>query len=202
MTYTLPELGYEYDALEPHLDKETMEIHHSKHHQGYVDKLNAALEGKADLQDKDVDELLKDLDNIPEEIRTAIRNAGGGHANHTFFWPLMKKDVACSGAISEAINAKFGSFDAFKEAFIKAALGVFGSGWAWLVINENKELEIMTTANQDSPLSQGKMPVLGVDVWEHSYYKKFGPKRNEFLEAFFQVIDWDKVNEHLSKANQ
>src|SRR3989338_8914698 len=165
--HTLPKLPYKYDALEPHLDKETMEIHYTKHHQAYIDKLNAALEAHSKLQKMDVEVLLQDLDSIPKEVKTAVRNHGGGHANHSFWWPMLKKDVEFSGEIAEAINSKFESFEKFKEGFTKATLSIFGSGWAWLVLNNGK-LEIMTTPNQDNPLSQGKIPILGLDVWEHS----------------------------------
>jgi len=195
MTHKLPELGYGYDALEPFIDAKTMEIHHSKHHQGYVDKLNAALNGSG-LEEKDVNELLKDLNSIPENIRTAVRNNGGGHANHSFFWPLLKQDVPFEGEVAEAIKAKFGSFDKFKEEFSNAAATRFGSGWAWLVLNNN-ELEIMSTANQDSPLSEGKIPLLALDVWEHSYYLQYQNKRPEYIEAFFKIINWEMVDEHF-----
>ncbi len=198
MSHELPKLNYEYNALEPFIDEQTMKIHHTKHHQAYVDKLNAALEGNAELQKKKVEDLLKDLSKVPETIRTAVRNHGGGHANHSLFWQLLKKDTQLKGKISEAINKKFGSYDKFKEEFTKAALGVFGSGWAWLVLN-GKELEITTTPNQDSPLSQGKTPILGIDVWEHAYYLKVQNRRNEYVENFFKVINWNKVNELLGK---
>lgn len=199
MTHTLPELGYAYDALEPHIDKQTMEIHHTKHHKGYVDKLNVALEGHDNLKEKSVDQLVIDLNSLPPEIKTAVENNGGGHVNHSFFWPILKKDVQLGGEIAEAINAKFGSFDKFKEEFSKAAATRFGSGWAWLVVN-NGQLEIMSTANQESPLTDGKIPVLGLDVWEHAYYLKYQNRRPEYVEAFFNVINWDKVNEHFAKA--
>ena len=200
MVYKLPKLGYKYDALEPHLDKETMEIHYTKHHQAYIDKLNAALEAHSKLQKMDVEVLLQDLDSIPKEVKTAVRNHGGGHANHSFWWPLLKKDVKFKGEVADAIKKKFGGFDKFKEQFINAAISVFGSGWTWLVVNDDGELEIMTTSNQDSPISLGKKPVLSVDVWEHSYYKKFGPARKDFLEAFFNVINWDQVNKNFNEA--
>ena len=196
MTHKLPELGYGYDALEPFIDAKTMEIHHGKHHQGYVDKLNKALEGKKDLQGKKVEELLKELNKIPEDIRTAVRNNGGGHANHSFFWPLLKKNVEFKGEVAEAIKKRFGSFEKFKEEFSNSAAGRFGSGWAWLVLNSGK-LEIMSTANQDSPLSEGKIPVLGLDVWEHAYYLKYQNRRPEYIEAFFKIINWNKVDEHF-----
>jgi len=199
MTHTLPKLSYEYSALEPYIDEQTMKLHHGKHHQTYVDKLNAALEGHSDLQNKPVEELIKDLNKVPESIRTAVRNHGGGHLNHSFFWQLLKKDVGFDGDISKAINAKFGSFEKFKEEFTKAAVGVFGSGWAWLVLN-NKQLEIMTTPNQDSPLSVGKIPLLTLDVWEHAYYLKYQNRRPEFVAAFYNIINWQQVEENYKKA--
>ena len=199
MTHTLPKLSYEYNALEPYIDEQTMKLHHGKHHQTYVDKLNAALEGHSDLQNKPVEELIKDLNKVPESIRTAVRNHGGGHLNHSFFWQLLKKDVGFDGDISKAINAKFGSFEKFKEEFTKAAVGVFGSGWAWLVLN-NKQLEIMTTPNQDSPLSVGKIPLLTLDVWEHAYYLKYQNRRPEFVAAFYNIINWQQVEENYKKA--
>ena len=193
MSHKLPSLPYEYDALEPFIDKETMELHHGKHHKAYVDKLNTALE-KTELKEVSVEGLLKELPNVPEEVRDAVRNNGGGHSNHTFFWQLLKKDVEFKGEIAEAIKEKFGSFDIFKEEFSKVALGRFGSGWAWLVLSE-KGLELMDTLNQDSPLSEGKLPILGLDVWEHSYYKKYGPDRAGYVQAFFKIINWEFVNE-------
>lgn len=199
MAYELPKLGYEYNALEPHIDETTMTIHHTKHHQGYVDKLNTALEKFPDLQNKTPEELIKDLNSIPKEIRTAVQNNGGGHLNHSFFWPLLKKDVELKGEISEAINAKFGSFDKFKEEFSNAAATRFGSGWAWLVLN-NGELEITSTANQDNPLTEGKIPILGLDVWEHSYYLLYNNRRPEYIEAFFNIINWDQVNENYKRT--
>lgn len=199
MKHELPELGYEYDALEPYIDKQTMILHHTKHHQTYVDKLNAALEGFPELQEKSAEELISDLNAIPEKIRTAVRNHGGGHANHSFFWPMLKKDVKPAGGILQAIEQKFGGFDKFKEAFSNAAISVFGSGWAWLVVS-NGEIEIMTTPNQDSPLSAGKLPVLTIDVWEHAYYLKYQNRRPEYAAAFWNVINWDKVNENFADA--
>ncbi len=199
MTHELPSLGYEYNALEPHIDEETMKIHHTKHHQAYIDKLNAALEGKEELQEKTAEELIKDLNSIPEEIKTAVRNHAGGHANHTFFWKILKKDVEFSGEIAEAIKEKFESFEKFKKQFSEAALGIFGSGWAWLVINKG-ELEIVTTPNQDSPLSEGKTPILNLDVWEHCYYLLRKNRRDEYVEAFFNVINWEQVNENYNKT--
>jgi superoxide dismutase, Fe-Mn family len=194
MIHELPELGYSYDALEPHFDAETMELHHGKHHAGYVKKLNAALEGTG--LDKPIADLLKDLSQVPEEKRGAVRNNGGGHANHSLFWKLLKKGVAAEGPLVDAIIAKWGSLDAFKQEFSKAATARFGSGWAWLVVN-NGELEIMSTPNQDSPLSEGKTPVIGLDVWEHAYYKKFGPGRADFVEAFWNLVNWEQANKNF-----
>lgn len=200
MIHKLEPLPYDYDALEPYIDEQTMRIHHTKHHQTYIDKLNAALEGQKALQDKKPEELLKNLNTIPEAIRTAVRNHGGGHANHSFFWPLLKKDVKFEGKIKDAINTKFGDFDSFKKAFSDAAALLFGSGWAWLVL-DNNNLRIITTPNQDSPLIQGKTPLLGLDVWEHAYYLKYQNRRPEYIEAFFNVINWNKVDEHFRTAS-
>lgn len=194
MSYQLPALPYEYDALEPYIDAQTMEIHHGKHHQSYVDKLNAALEAHPDLQAQSVEELLKNLENVPEDIRTAVRNHGGGHANHSLFWTLLKKDVAPAGEVADAIAETFGGMEAFQEQFEKTAAGQFGSGWGWLVVNGGT-LEIMSTPNQDSPLSAGKEPILGVDVWEHAYYLKYQNKRPDYLKAFWSVVNWERVNE-------
>jgi Fe-Mn family superoxide dismutase len=199
MAHTLPELPYAYDALEPYIDKETMTIHHSKHHQAYVNKLVAALEGHSTLQGKTVDQLITDLNSLPEGVRTAVRNNGGGHANHSFFWPLLKKDVKFSGPVADTIAAKFGGYDQFKERFSAAAAGHFGSGWAWLVI-DGGELDIISTANQDSPLTDGKAPLITLDVWEHAYYLKYQNRRPDYIEAFFNVINWEKVNEHFLSA--
>lgn len=197
--HTLPELGYAYGALEPHIDARTMEIHHTKHHQAYIDKLNAAIEGKADLEGKSAEELIQDLDAVPEDIRTAVRNNGGGHVNHSFFWPLLKKGAKEEGEALKAIEQKWGSLDKFKEEFKKAAIGQFGSGWAWLVVNDG-ELEIVSTPNQDSPLTQGKTPLLGIDVWEHAYYLKYQNKRPDYVDAFWNIVDWQKVDEHFKTA--
>ncbi len=194
MAHSIPKLPYSYDALEPYIDKQTMEIHYTKHHQGYCNKLNAALEGHADLADKPVSELLANLNSVPEKIRTAVRNNGGGFVNHSFFWPILSKNSKFGGDVATAIKSTFGGFDQFKEKFSAAAATVFGSGWAWLVLDKGK-LEIMSTPNQDSPLSQGKSPVVGIDVWEHAYYLKYQNRRPEYIEAFFNVINWEKVNE-------
>ncbi len=199
MAFELPKLPYAYDALEPHIDKETMEIHHSKHHNTYVTKLNDAVKG-TDLESKSIEEIVKNLDTVPENIKTAVRNNGGGHLNHTFFWELLspeKKEL--SGELKEAIESAFGSVDKFKEEFEAAGAGRFGSGWAWLVVN-NGALEITSTPNQDNPVSEGKTPVFGVDVWEHAYYLKYQNKRPEYLSAIWNVVDWDKVNELYQAA--
>ena len=200
MAHTQPELGYAYDALEPYIDAQTMEIHYSKHHAGYVKKLNGALEKYPELAEKSAEELITDLDAVPEDVRTAVRNHGGGHVNHSFFWPLLKKDVEFSGAVADAIKEQFGSYDEFKNQFSDAAKGRFGSGWAWLVVNEDNKLEIMSTPNQDSPLTQGLKPILGIDVWEHAYYLKYQNKRPDYIEAFFNVIDWEKVDDRYKNA--
>ncbi len=193
MIHKLPELGYAYDALEPYFDARTMEIHHTKHHQTYVDKLNAALENHSALQEVSVQELVAALDTVPEAIRAAVRNHGGGHANHSFFWPLLKKDVAPVGDVVTAIERRWGGLDQFRTEFTSAAALLFGSGWAWLVWN-GQELEITTTANQDSPLGSGYKPILGLDVWEHAYYLKYQNRRPEYIEAFFNVINWQQVD--------
>lgn len=201
MTHELPQLPYAYDALEPHIDARTMEIHHTKHHQGYVDKLNAAIKG-TDLEEKPIEEVLSDLESVPEEIRTSVRNNGGGHANHSFFWKVMSPNGGGEpeGALREAIENAFGSFEEFKKQFSEAALGRFGSGWAWLVVS-NGNLEILSTPNQDSPLSQGKTPILGIDVWEHAYYLLRQNRRAEYVEAFFNVINWEQVAKNLEDAS-
>lgn len=201
MAYKLPELPYAYDALEPHIDKETMNIHHTKHHNTYVTKLNEAVAGKQDLESKSVEELVANLDAVPENIRSAVRNNGGGHANHSLFWKLLSPNGggAPTGELAEAINSKFGSFDQFKEDFAAAAAGRFGSGWAWLVVN-NGELEITSTPNQDSPLSEGKTPVLGLDVWEHAYYLNYQNRRPDYIKAFWNVVNWDEVARLYSEA--
>lgn len=201
MIHQRPELPYAYDALEPYFDTATMEIHHTKHHQAYVDKLNAALEGHSEWHDKPVETLLTRLDSIPQNIRTAVRNHGGGHFNHSFFWPMLKKDTVFGGAVADAIQSQFGGFDAFKTHFASAATLLFGSGWAWLVADGDK-LEIVTTANQDSPISAGKTPILGLDVWEHAYYLKYQNRRPEYIEAFFNVINWQQAEANFHKARE
>ncbi|WP_099221220.1 superoxide dismutase [Listeria costaricensis] len=201
MTYELPKLAYTYDALEPNFDKETMEIHYTKHHNTYVTKLNDALKGHDDLASKPVEELISDLNQVPEDIRTAVRNNGGGHANHTLFWSILSPNGGGepTGALKEAIDSTFGSFDAFKEKFAAAAAARFGSGWAWLILKDGK-LEIISTPNQDSPLSDGAFPVLGLDVWEHAYYLKFQNRRPEYIDTFWNVIDWDTVGKRYDEA--
>lgn len=203
--YTLPNLPYAYDALEPHIDAKTMEIHHTKHHQTYVDKLNAALAKHPELFDKKVEELLKDINKIPDDIKTAVRNHGGGHANHSLFWQLMtpnKKDKEAKGKVIDAIKKEFGSLDEFNGKFNEVALGRFGSGWAWLVLSKGGEMEIYSTANQDSPLMEGKVPLLGLDVWEHSYYIKWQSNRKGYVENWWNVVNWKKVNELFEKAGK
>jgi superoxide dismutase, Fe-Mn family len=201
MAFELPQLPYAYDALEPHIDKETMNIHHTKHHNTYVTNLNAALEGHADLQNKSIEELLSNLEALPESIRTAVRNNGGGHANHSLFWTILSPNGGGepTGELADAINKKFGSFAAFKEEFTKAATTRFGSGWAWLVVN-NGELEVTSTPNQDSPLMEGKTPILGLDVWEHAYYLKYQNRRPEYIAAFWNIVNWDEVARRYSEA--
>ncbi|MDL9994578.1 superoxide dismutase SodA [Bacillus stercoris] len=201
MAYELPELPYAYDALEPHIDKETMTIHHTKHHNTYVTNLNKAVEGNTALANKSVEELVADLDSVPENIRTAVRNNGGGHVNHKLFWTLLSPNGGGepTGALAEEINSVFGSFDKFKEQFAAAAAGRFGSGWAWLVVNNGK-LEITSTPNQDSPLSEGKTPILGLDVWEHAYYLNYQNRRPDYISAFWKVVNWDEVARLYSEA--
>lgn len=201
MAYELPQLPYAYDALEPHIDKETMNIHHTKHHNTYVTNLNKAVEGNSDLASKSVEELISNLDAVPESIRTAVRNNGGGHANHSLFWKLLSPEGGGepSGGLKSAIESKFGSFDKFKEQFEAAGAGRFGSGWAWLVVN-NGELEIMSTPNQDSPLMEGKKPVLGLDVWEHAYYLKYQNRRPDYMKAFWNVVNWNEVEKLYNEA--
>ncbi|EJT7857985.1 superoxide dismutase [Listeria monocytogenes] len=201
MTYELPKLPYTYDALEPNFDKETMEIHYTKHHNTYVTKLNEAVAGHPELASKSAEELVTNLDSVPEDIRGAVRNHGGGHANHTLFWSILSPNGggAPTGNLKAVIESEFGTFDEFKEKFNAAAAARFGSGWAWLVVNDGK-LEIVSTANQDSPLSDGKTPVLGLDVWEHAYYLKFQNRRPEYIDTFWNVINWDEANKRFDAA--
>jgi Fe-Mn family superoxide dismutase len=198
MTHAIPTLTYDYNALEPHIDAQTMEIHHTKHHQAYVAKLNVALEAHPELASKTAEELISDLAAIPSAIRAAVQNHGGGHANHTFFWSILKKDVAFAGPIADKITETFGGLEEFKVKFTQAAMTRFGSGWAWLVQNADGSLKIMSTANQDSPLSVGKKPLIGIDVWEHAYYLKYQNKRPEYIKNFFSIIDWEHVSKIMS----
>ncbi len=195
MKHSLPKLPYAYDALEPHIDTKTMEIHHTKHHQAYLDKLNAALEKHPSVSERPVEELLSNLAAVPDEIRTAVRNHGGGHANHTFFWHIMSPNGGKpSNELLSAIEKSFGSFDAFKEQFTTAALNRFGSGWVWLVLDSDT-LEVMSTANQDSPLCDRKVPLLGLDLWEHAYYLKHTSNRKAYIESWWHVVNWKHVSE-------
>jgi len=195
MAHELPQLPYDHAALEPHIDAQTMQIHHGKHHQAYVTNLNAALEKHPNLQDKGAEDLVRDLGSVPEDIRTAVRNNGGGHVNHTMFWKMMAPNAggAPTGAVADAIKASFGGFDAFKEQFAKAGVGRFGSGWAWL-IDSNGKLSIESTANQDNPISEGKKAILGLDVWEHAYYLKYQNRRPDYINAWWNVVNWAEVN--------
>ncbi|WAH35829.1 superoxide dismutase [Alicyclobacillus dauci] len=200
MAHELPALPYAFDALEPHIDALTMEIHHDRHHATYVNNLNKAIEGTA-LASKSIEDLISDLNSVPENIRTAVRNNGGGHANHSLFWEILSPNGGGqpTGKIAEAINSAFGSFDKFKEEFAAAATGRFGSGWAWLVVDGGK-LAITSTPNQDNPLMDGKKPVLGLDVWEHAYYLKYQNKRPDYIGAFWNVVNWNEVNKRYEAA--
>lgn len=201
MAFKLPDLDYPYDALEPHIDKMTMEIHHTKHHQTYVDNLNKAVEGYKEYQEMDIKELIAKLNSLPEEIKTAVRNNGGGHLNHSIFWKIMSPNGGGEpiGEVAKKIDEDLGGFDKFKEEFKKAALGRFGSGWAWLVVNKDGKFEIVSTPNQDNPVSEGKEPLLGIDVWEHAYYLKYQNRRADYIDAWFNVVDWNKVEERYKE---
>ena len=198
MPHEVPPLPYAYNALEPHIDEQTMRIHHDKHHAAYVNNLNTALEKASELQQKGADDLVRSINSVPEEIRTAVRNNAGGHVNHTMFWEIMGpgKGGAPSGTVGDAIKSSFGSFDSFKEQFAKAAVGRFGSGWAWL-IDAGGKLVIESTPNQDSPLMEGKKPILGLDVWEHAYYLKYQNRRPDYIAAWWNVVNWDAVNKRF-----
>jgi len=204
MAYTLPPLAYPYNALEPHIDARTMEIHHTKHHQAYINNVNNAVKGKADLENKSVEDLIANLNAVPEDIRTVVRNNGGGHANHTFFWTIIgpKAGGAPAGKIAAAINQTFGSFDAFKEKFAQAATTRFGSGWAWVSVAKDGKLEVSSTPNQDSPAMEGKTPVLGIDVWEHAYYLHYQNRRPDYIAAFWNVINWQEVEKRYNSAKK
>ena len=199
MAYEVPDLPYDYDALEPHIDEETMRVHHDKHHQAYVDKANAALEG-SEWADKDVEEVLLNLDKVPNA--TAVKNNAGGHANHGFFWQIMSPDGGGepSGALADAINEKFGSLDELKEEMKNSGVGQFGSGWVWLVYTAEGGLQVTSTPNQDSPISSGNTPLIGIDVWEHAYYLKYQNKRPDYLEAWWNVVNWDEVQRRFEEA--
>lgn len=199
--FTLPKLPYAYDALEPHIDARTMEIHHTKHHQAYTDKLNGALEKYPDIAKKDIREILQNLDDVPEDVRTAVRNNGGGYLNHWVFWEIMSPDGGGepSGDLADKIKSDFGDFDSFKTQLADAGVGRFGSGWAWLVLSGGK-LEVMSTPNQDNPISEGKEPLLGVDVWEHAYYLKYQNRRPDYIEAWWNVVNWEAVGEHFKSV--
>ena len=200
MSYTTPEVGFAYDALEPHIDARTMEIHHTKHHAGYTAKLNAAVDGTG-LAGVAPEKLLRDLESLPEAVRGAVRNNGGGHVNHALFWEILKPGGSARpvGETAELIGSAFGGFDGFKNEFAAAAAGRFGSGWAWLVRTQNG-VQVYSTANQDNPLSGGHVPVLGLDVWEHAYYLHYQNRRPDYVEAFFNLINWDVVEEKLRQA--
>ena len=201
MAYSVPDLPYDYDALEPHIDEATMRVHHDKHHQAYVDKANAALEG-TEWADKDVDEVLQNLSSLPDDKQGPVRNNAGGHANHTLFWQMLSPDGGGEpeGDLADAINEKFGDFDSFKEEFKNAGVGQFGSGWAWLV-HDGSGLAVTSTPNQDSPVSDGQTPLLGCDVWEHAYYLKYQNKRPDYIDAFWNVVNWDFVAERYADAS-
>ncbi|MEW6144988.1 MAG: superoxide dismutase [Thermodesulfobacteriota bacterium] len=202
MPYQLPKLPYSYDALEPHIDARTMEIHHTKHHQTYINNVNAALEKYPALAEKSVEDLIRDLNAVPEDIRTVVRNNGGGHANHSLFWTIMgpKAGGEPSGELADAIKSAFGGFDGFKDQFSKAAAGRFGSGWAWLSVDKSGKLVLSSTPNQDSPLSEGLTPILGLDVWEHAYYLHYQNRRPDYIAAWWNVVNWKQVASNYASA--
>lgn len=201
MAYTLPDLPYEYDALEPHIDERTMKIHHTKHHQGYTNKVNAALEGHS-FADLPIEEVLQQINQVPQDIRQAVINNGGGYANHKLFWTVLSPDGggAPSGELADDINETFGGFDQFKEKFSSSAAGQFGSGWGWLCVDQNGNLKVISTPNQDSPYMNGLTPILGVDVWEHAYYLNYQNRRPDYLQAFWNIVNWDQVAENYNEA--
>lgn len=204
MAHQLPALPYANNALEPHIDEQTMMIHHDRHHAAYVNNLNAALEGHADLQSKSIEDLIADLDAVPESIRTAVRNNGGGHANHSLFWETIGPNGGGqpTGALAEAINTQLGGFEKFQEDFAKAGATRFGSGWAWLSVNKEGKLVVSSTANQDSPIMEGNTPLLGLDVWEHAYYLKYQNKRPDYIAAFWNVVNWEEVGKRYEAATK
>lgn len=201
MAFTLPDLPYDYNALEPHVDEQTMRVHHGKHHQGYTTKLNDAVEGTP-FEKQSIEEILRNIDQVPENVRTAVRNNGGGYANHTLFWNVMSPSGGGqpSGELADAIKDAFGSFDQFKEQFSSAGSGQFGSGWSWLVVDQSGKLHVYSTANQDSPYMQGHTPILGLDVWEHAYYLKYQNQRGEYINQWWNVVNWDAVSENYKQA--
>jgi superoxide dismutase, Fe-Mn family len=201
MAHQLPDLPYAHNALEPHIDAQTMEIHHGKHHQAYITNLNNAIQG-TDLESMSIEELVKNLDKVPADKRTAVRNNGGGHANHSFFWKIMGPNGGGepTGAVGDAIKSTFGSFDELKSQINAAGAGRFGSGWAWLTVDSSGNLKVESTPNQDSPLMEGRTPVLGVDVWEHAYYLKYQNRRPDYLSAWWNTVNWDAVNAEYAKA--
>ena len=202
--FTLPPLPYAYDALDPYIDSQTMTFHHDKHHMGYVKNLNEAIALYPEFAGKSVEELLQNLDSFPEDIRDTVRNNAGGHANHTMLWSIMTPDSQSmpTGAIAAAIDSTFGDFTTFKEEFNTAGKKVFGSGWAWLVMNDDGELEVTSTSNQDNPMIEGKYPIMGNDVWEHAYYLKYQNKRSDYLDAWWNVVDWDEINQRFEAARE
>jgi superoxide dismutase, Fe-Mn family len=202
MAYELPPLPYPKEALEPHIDAQTMEIHHGKHHATYIANVNKAITGKPDLENKPVEDLISNLNAVPEDIRTVVRNNGGGHANHALFWKIMGPNAGGepTGKLADDLKSAFGSFQAFKEKFEAAGLGRFGSGWAWLIVNKKGQLEVTSTPNQDSPLMDGNKPVLGCDVWEHAYYLKFQNRRADYLKTWWNVVNWAEVSRIYEKA--
>src|SRR3989338_1472914 len=202
--FTLPSLPYDYGALEPHIDAKTMEIHHTKHHQAYIDNLNKAITGKVDLEKKSIEDLISNLNAVPEEIRTAVRNNGGGHVNHSLFWKIMGPKVGGepSGELGSEITTVFDSFAAFKEKFETAAKTRFGSGWAWLALDKSGKLEVYSTANQDNPIMEGKQPIFGLDVWEHAYYLKYQNRRPDYVTAWWNVVNWNAVSEQYKNVKK
>ena len=204
MAFDVPPLPYDYNALEPYIDEETMHLHHDKHHAAYVNNLNAALDKHPELQGTSPDDLIKNLNSVPEDIRTAVRNNGGGHVNHTMFWEIMEPHGGGdpSGPIADAINQAFGSFEAFTQQFNDAGTKRFGSGWAWLVRGSNGQLQVTSTANQDNPMTEGQFPIMGNDVWEHAYYLKYQNRRPEYLNAWWNVVNWDEVNKRFEESRK
>jgi superoxide dismutase, Fe-Mn family len=202
--FSLPDLPYGYNALEPHIDARTMEIHHTKHHQAYVNNLNAALEKHPDVRTDSIEELMRNLKSVPSDIQTAVRNNGGGHANHSLFWQIMRPNAGGEpgGSVGEQIRSAFGDFGSFREKFANAAKGRFGSGWAWLVIADGGGLEVTDTPNQDTPLMEGRTPILGLDVWEHAYYLNYQNRRPDYIDAWWNVVNWDEVNSRYEKAKR